>query len=159
MSDIPVLFLRKITEILPCSSDLNPSQQSSSSGDLRSEMMESEKPPPAVPSCEAGDLEVSSRRVSSSPAGPEGSRMSPQSPPRPAFEKGHRTSPTPYGVQSEELKDLLGRASISEEHHMLTNTVIGGISSAESRLYEAARSLPTGFKVRKKMYLLTEPHI
>ena len=143
MSDIPVLFLRKITEILPCSSDLNPSQQSSSSGDLRPEMMESGMPPPAVPSCEAGDPEVSSRRVS----------------PNPALEKGIRTSPAPSGARLEELKDLLGRASILEEHHVLMNTVIRRISSAESGLYEAARSLLTGFEVREKVYFLVEPHI
>ena len=143
MRDIPILFLRKITKILPCSSELDPSQQSSSSGDLRPEMMESETPPPAVPSCEAGDTEVSSRRVS----------------PNPAFKKGLRTSPAPSGARSEELKDLLGRASISEEHCVLMNMVIRRISSAESGLYEAARSLLTGFEVREKMYLLTEPHI
>ena len=77
----------KITEIVHCSSDLSPSQQSSSSGDLLPEMMESETPPPVAPSCEANDPEVSSRRVSPSPAGPEG--------------------PAPTGVRSEELKDLL----------------------------------------------------
>ena len=110
MRYILVLFL-KITEVFLCSSDLSPSQQSSSSGDLDPEMMESERPPPAVPSCEADDPEVSSRRVSTNPAGPEGSRMSPQSPPHPSFEKGHRTSPAPTGVRSEELKDLLGRPS------------------------------------------------
>jgi len=158
MRDIPVLFL-KITEIFPCSSDLSPSQQSSSSGDLDPEMMESETPPPAVPSCEADDPEVSSRRVSPNPAGPEGSRMSPQSPPRPAFEKGHRTSPAPTGVRSEELKDLLGRASISEDHRALMGTVIERISSAESGLHEAVISLLTGFEVRKMMYLLTVLHI
>ena len=92
MRDIPVLFLRKITEILPCSSDLNPSQQISSSGDLRPEMMDSGTPPPAVPSCEAGDPEVSSQRVS----------------PNPALEKVLQTSPAPSGARSEELKDLLG---------------------------------------------------
>ena len=70
----------KITEILPCSSDLSPSQQSSSLGDLRPEMIESETPPPAVPSYEAGDPEVSSRRVSPNPAGLEGSRMAPPRP-------------------------------------------------------------------------------
>ena len=134
MRDIPVLFLRKITEILPCSLDLNPSQQSSSSGDLCPEMMESETPPPAVPSCEAGDPEVLSRRVS----------------PNSDLEKGRRTSPAPFGARSEELKDLLGRASISEEHHALMDTVIGRISSAESGLYEAARSLLTGFEVRER---------
>ena len=143
MRDIPVLFLRKITEILPCSSDLNPSQQSSSSGDLRPEMMESGTPPPAVPSCEAGDPEVSSRRVS----------------PNLAFEKGLRTSPTLSGARSEELKDLLGRAYILEEHCVLMNTVIRRISSVKSGLYEAAKSLLTSFEVREKMYLLIEPHI
>ena len=45
-------------------------------------------PPPAVPSCEVVEPEVSSRRVSPNPVGLEGSRMSPQSPPRPAIEKG-----------------------------------------------------------------------
>ena len=143
MSDIPVLFLRKITEILPCSSDLNPSQQSSSSRDLCPEMMESETPPPAVLSYEASDPEVLSRRVS----------------PSPDPEKGRQTSPAPSGARLEGLKDLLGRASISEEHRVLMNTVIRRISSAESRLYEAARSLLTGFEVREKMYLLTKPHV
>ena len=111
--------------------------------------MESEKPPPAVPSCEADDPEVSSWRVSPNPAGLEGSRMSPQSPPRSAFEKGHRTSPAPTGVWSEELKDLLGRASISEDHRALMGTMIERISSAETGLHEAVKSLLTGFEVRE----------
>ena len=78
MRDISILFLRKITEILLCSSDLSPSQQSSSSGDLLPKMMESGTPPPAVPPGEAGDPEVSSRRVSPNPAGVEGSHMAPK---------------------------------------------------------------------------------
>ena len=143
MNDTPVLFLRKITETLPCSSDLNPSQQSSSSGHLRPEMMESKMPPLAALSYEAGDLEVSSRRVS----------------PCPDPEKDCQASPAPSGARSEGMKDLLGRASISEEHRVLMNTMIGRISSAESGLYEAARSLLTGFEVREKVYLLVEPHI
>ena len=110
--------------------------------------MESKTPPPAVPSCEADDPEVSSWRVSPNPAGFKGSRMSPQSPPRPAFERGRRTSPTPTGVRSEELKDLLGRASISEDHRALMGTVTDRISSAESGLHEAFKSLLTGFEVR-----------
>ena len=142
MSDIPVFFLRKITKILPCSSDLNPSQQSSSSGDLRSEMMQSEMPPLAAPSYEAGNPEVSSWRVS----------------PSPDPEKGRQASPAPSGARSEGLKDLLGGASISEEHRVLMKTVIRRISSAESGLYEAARSLLTGFEVREKVYLLVEPY-
>ena len=122
-------------------------------------MMESGTPPPAVPPCEAGDPEVSSRRVSPNPAGPEGIRMAPQGPPCPAFEKGHRTSPAPSGARSEELKDLLERAFISKDHRALMSMVIERISSAESGLHEAIRSLLTGFEVRKMMYLLTVPHI
>ena len=67
MNHIHVLFLRIITETLSRSSDLNPSQQSSSSGDLRPEMIESETPPLVAPSHEAGDPEVSSQRVFTSP--------------------------------------------------------------------------------------------
>ena len=68
-------------------------------------------------------------------------------------------SPAPSGARSEELKDLLERAFISEEHCMLMDTVIGRISSTESGLYEAVRSLLTGFEVREMMYLLTDPYI
>ena len=78
--------------------------------------------------------------------------MAPQSPPRLTFEKGHRTSPAPSGARSEELKDLLGRASISEEHRALMGTVIERISSAESGLHEAVRSFLIGFEVREIMY-------
>ena len=48
----------------------------------------------------------------------------------------------------EELKILLGRASISEEHRALMGTVIERISSAESGLHEVIKSLLTGFEVR-----------
>ena len=106
-------------------------------------MIESETPPLVPLSHEAGDLEVSSRRAFSSPD--------------PG--KGHQTSPAPSCAPAEGLKDLLSRASISEEHHMLMDTVIGRISSVESGLYEAARSLLTGFEVCKKVYLLVELHI
>src|SRR3954464_7365778 len=78
MREILALYLRRLTKILPCSSDLSPSQQSSSSGDLLSEMMESGTPPPAVPPSEAGDPEVSSRRVSLNPAGAEDSYAAPK---------------------------------------------------------------------------------
>ena len=106
-------------------------------------MMESKTPPLAAPSYEAGDPEVSSRRVS----------------PSPDPEKGRQASPVPTGAWSERLRDLLGHASVSEEHRALMNMVIGRVASAESGLYEAARSLLTGFEVREKVYLLVEPHI
>ena len=102
---------------------------SSSSGDLRPEMMESETPPSAAPSDRADEPEVSSRRVSPSPAEPKSS--------------------APTSVRLGELKDLLERASISEDHHALMGTVLEKISSAESGLHEAVRSLLTGFEVRK----------
>ena len=93
-------------------------------------MMESETPPSAAPSHGADDSEVSSRRVSSSPVGPESS--------------------APIGVRPVELQDLLNRASISEDHRTLMGNVIERISSTESGLYEAVGSLLTGFEVRKK---------
>ena len=102
---------------------------SSSSGDLRPEMMESETPPSAAPSDRADEPEVSSRRVSPSPAEPKSS--------------------APTSVRPGELKDLLERASISEDHHALMSMVIGRISSAESGLHNAVRSLLAGFEVRK----------
>ena len=137
MNHIHVLFLRKITETLFCSSDLNPSQQSSSSGDLRPEMIESETPPLVAPPHEAGDPKVSFQRVF----------------PSPDPKKGGQASPAPSGVQSEGLKDLLGRASISEEHRTLMGTMMERISSAESGLHDAFMSLLTGFEVRKMMYI------
>ena len=105
-------------------------------------MIKSETPPLAAPTYEPGNLEVSSRRVS----------------PSPDPEKGRRASPVPSGARSERLRDLLGRASVSEEHRVLMNMVIGRVASAESGLYEDARSLLTGFEVREKVYLLVEPH-
>ena len=135
MREIVDLYLRRLTEILPCSSDLSPSQQSGT-------------PPPALPPSEAGDPEVSSWRVSLNPAGAEDSYVAPQGSPHPAFERGRRTIPALSGARPEELKVLLGRASISEEHRALMGTVIERISSAESGLHEAVKSLLTGFEVR-----------
>ena len=92
-------------------------------------MMESETPPSAAPPDKAGEPEVSSRRVSPSPEGPESS--------------------APASIRPGELKNLLERASISEDYRTLMGTVIERISSAESGLHEAVRSLLTGFEVRK----------
>src|SRR3954471_23779571 len=148
MREILDLYLRRLTETLLCSSDLSPSQQNSSSGDLLPEMMESGTPPPSVSPSKAGDAEMSSRGISPDPLGVDGT--APRGSPCPAFEEGHGTSPAPSGVRSEDLKVRLGRASVSEEHRVLMHMVIGKISSAESGLNEAVKSLLAGLEVRFK---------
>ena len=125
---------------------------SSSSGDLLPEMMESETPPPDSFAQEAGDPGVSSRRASPDPVRPEDNPIDPQSPQHPAPEESRQKSPTPFGVRSDVLRELVGRATISEEHRTLMGTVMERISSAESGLHEAFMSLLTGFEVRKRMY-------
>lgn len=55
-------------------------------------------------------------------------------------------SSAPTGVR---LKDLLEKASISEDHHALMSMVIERISSAEGGLHNVVRSLLAGFEVRK----------
>ena len=126
---------------------------SSSSGDLLPEMMESETPPPATPPHEAGDPEVSSWRVSPDPARPEGNPMATRSPQYPALEESNQKSPAPSGVRSDVLRELMGRAAISEEHRTLMGSVMERISSAESGLHEAFMSLLTSFEVREMIYI------
>ena len=122
---------------------------SSSSGDLLPEMMESETPPPDSSSLEADNPEVSSRRASSSLARPEDNPIDPQSSQCPVPEESRQKSPAPSSVRWDVLRELVGRAAISEEHRMLMGTVMERISSAESGLHEAFMSLLTGFEVRK----------
>ena len=122
---------------------------SSSSGDLLPEMMESETPPPDSSAQEAGDPEVSSQRASSDPVRPEDNPIDPRSPQRPALEGSEQKSPTPSGMRWDVLRELLGRAAISEEHRTLMGTVMERISSAESGLHEVFMSLLTGFEVRE----------
>ena len=93
--------------LINCSPDHSPSQQSSSSGDLLPEMMESEMPPPDTPAQEAGDLEVSSRRVSPDPILPEDNPLAAWHPQYPT--PGESDSKGPYSVRSDALKDLLGK--------------------------------------------------
>ena len=97
-------------------------------------MMESETPPPDSSAQEAGDLEVSSRRASPDPVRPEDNPIVTQSPQRPALEESKQKSPAPSGMRSDVLRELLGRAAISEEHRTLMGTVMERISSAESGL-------------------------
>ena len=132
-----------------CSSDLSPSRQSSSLGDLLPEIMESEKPTPDSPAQEAGDLEVSSWRTSSDPMRPEDNPIVTRSPQRPALEESKQKSPAPSGMRSDALRDLLRRATISEEHRTLMGTVMERISSTEGRLHNAVRSLLAGFEVHE----------
>ena len=122
---------------------------SSSSGDLLPEMMESETPPPDSSAPEAGDPEVSSRRASPSPVRPEDNPIDPRSSQCPAPEESGKKSPAPSGVRSDVLRELVGRAAISDEHRVLMNTVMERISSAESGLHEAFMSLLTCFVVRE----------
>ena len=115
-------------------------------------MMESETPPPDSSAPKAGDPEVSSRRASPSPARPEDNPVDPQSSQCPAPEESRQKSQAPSSVRSDVLRELVGRAAISDEHRVLMNTVMERISSAESGLHEAFMSLLTGFEVRKIMY-------
>ena len=114
-------------------------------------MMESETPPPDSPAQEAGDLEVSSRRASPDPVRPEDNPIVPRSPQHLALEESKQKSSASSGMRSDVLRELLERAAISEEHHMLMGTVIERISSAESGLHEAFMSLLTSFEVRQKI--------
>ena len=79
--------------------------------------------------------------------------MATRSPQYPALEESYQKSPTPSGVRSDVLRDLLEQAAISEEHLTLMGTVIERISSAESALHEAFMSLLAGFEVREMMHI------
>ena len=147
MREILALYLRKVIENLPCSSDLSPSQQSSSSGDLLPEMMESEMPPPVTPPHEADDPEVSSRRISPDPPRPEGNPSATRSPEYSAPKESHKKSPGLSGARPDALMSLLEQAAISEAHRTLMGTVVKRISSAKSGLNEAFTSLLRGFEV------------
>ena len=138
---------------MSCSSDRSPSRQSSSSGDLLPEMMESETPPRASPPREADDPEVSSRRISPDPPRPEGNPSATRSPEYSAPKESHKKSPVLSGARPDALMSLLEQAAISEAHRTLMGTVIERISSAESGLHEAFMSLLRGFEVRKVIYI------
>ena len=149
MREILAFYLRRLTEILLCSSDLSPSQQSSSLGDLLLEMMDSETPPPVSQSPEADDPEVSSRRISPDLPRPEVNTSAARSPEYSAPKESNRKSLGLSGTQPDTLMGLLERAAISETHRALMGTVVERISSAKSGLNEAFTSLLRGFEVRQ----------
>ena len=109
--------------------------------------MESETPPPDSPAQEVGDLEVLSRRASPDLVRPEDNPIVTRSPQRPALEESKQKSPTPSGMRSDVIRELLERAAISKEHRTLMGTVMERISSAKSGLHEAFMSLLAGFEV------------
>ena len=137
---------------MSCSSDRSPSRQSSSSGDLLPEMMESKTPPPVSPPHEADDPEVSSRRISPDPRRPEGNPSAARSPEDSAPKESHKKSPGLSGARPDALMSLLEQAAVSEAHHTLMGMVVERISSAKSGLHEAFMSLLRGFEVRKVYY-------
>ena len=108
-------------------------------------------PPSDTPAQEAGDLEVSSRRVSPDPLGQEDNPLAVRHPQYPAPKE--RDSTGQYCVRSDALKDLLGKVVVSEAHRTLMGTVIERISSAKSGLYEAFMSVLKGFEVREIVYV------
>ena len=120
--------------------------------------MESKTPPRASPPREAGDPEVSSRRVSPDPPRPEGNPSATRSPGYLAPKESNRKSLKLSGARPDALMNLLERVAISEAHRTLMGTVVERISSAESELHEAFMSLLRGFEVRKVIYILTVPH-
>ena len=83
---------------------------------------------------------------------PEDNPIDPRSPQRPAPEESNQKSPAPSSMWSDILRELVGRAAISEEHRMLMGTVMERISSAESGLHEAFMSLLTGFEVHEMIF-------
>ena len=139
---------------MSCSSDRSPSRQSSSSGDLLPEMMESETPPRASPPREAGDPEVLSRRISPDPPRPKGNASATRSPEYLAPKESNIKSPGPSGARPDALMNLLEQAAISVAHRTLMGTVVERISSADSGLHEAFMSLLKGFEVHKVIYSL-----
>ena len=153
------------------------SGQSSSSGDLLPKMMESESPPPTSSPNKADDSEVSSRRVfldqqavqGMKEAVPEGgppivrdSGANNEGPglsgfqPTMILETGERVpskdgrAPTAASgdpTAPNMLRDMLQKASVSEEHRTLMGTVVERILSAKSGLNEAFMRLLRGFEV------------
>ena len=96
-------------------------------------MMESETPP-ASPTHEAHDTEVSSRRSPDLPK-PEANASAALSP--------------------DVLTGLLEQAALSEEHRSLMSVVLKKISSATSGLNEAFTSLLRGFEVCNEEYTIS----
>ena len=129
-------------------------------GDLLTEMMESETPPPASPSHGADDPEVSSRRISPDPPRPKVDTSAARGSDYSAPMENDRRSPGLFGIQPDTLTGLLEQVAISEAHRTLMGMVIERISSTKSGFNEDFTSLLRGFEVRKVIYMfLNVPHM
>ena len=138
-----------------CSSAYSLPQQSSSLGDVLTEMMESETPPHS-----SDDPEVSSRRISPDPrrsARPEDDSSAARGPGGSAPRQTNKSS-GPSDIRPDIWTSLLMQASILEEHRTLMGTVIERISSAKDGLNEAFTSLLRGFEVRNLASFLYHKH-
>ena len=146
-----------------CSSAYSLPQQSSSSGDLLPEMMESETPPHTSPPQKADDPEVSSRRISPDPrrrTRPEDDSSAARGPGCSAPRETNNKSPGLSDIQPDIWTGLLRQAPISEEHRTLMGTVIERILSAKSGLNEAFTSLLRGFEVHNlALYLFRKRNV
>ena len=157
------LVARVIFKIYVCSPACSLPQQSSSSGDLLPEMMESETPPQISLPDKADDAEVSSRRIlpdlqvaqGTVRTGAKGNTSAAQGPGC-AAPTGNNKSPGLSNVQGtpDALMDILQHASISEEHRTLMGTVLERVRSVKSGLNEAFSSLLRGFEVRSVISII-----
>ena len=123
-----------------CSPAYSLPQQSSSSGDLIPEMMESERPPHTSLPHKEDDPEVASRRISPDPqrrTRPEGESSAARGPGCSAPKETVDKSPRLSDVQPDTLMSLLRQAPVSEDHHTLMGKVVKRISSMKSGLDEA----------------------
>ena len=116
--------------------------------------MDSETPPRASPPREAGDPEVSSRRISPDPPRPEGNPSATRSPKYSTPKGSSKKSPELSGARPGSLMNLLEQAAISEEHRTLMGTVVEKVLSAKSGLNEAFTSLLRGFEVGTINFLI-----
>ena len=118
-----------------------------------------------VPEAPQGDIPDAGRRRGKTPMGSGGSKSSPRpnTAPKPLVVPDSGRWPLAKGSKlpmpmtsvhpeaSDNLLEVLGGASIDDEHCALMSMVIEKVRSAKSRLTEACASLLTGFEVSNKI--------
>ena len=83
--------------------------------------------------------------------GPEANTSAAPSPARSAPVVDNKKGPEESGIRPNTLTGLLESAALLEDHRTLMGTVLERISSAQSGLNEAFRSLLKGFEVSSKI--------